>query len=353
MKECSVGTVEIEGRTVGPGHPCFFIAEAGSNHNGDLNIARRQIEIAARAGADAIKFQVFRANRMYPRNAGKSDYLRSSTPIYNIIESMEMPYEWLPDLAGYCKEHSIIFLASVFDEESADELDPYVSAFKIASYEMTHVPLIEHVCRKHKPVIMSTGTATLEEVAESVEVFRNTGNTQLVILQCTGSYPTPLKSLNIRSMMTFLDRFEVPVGLSDHSRDPVVAPVSAVACGASVIEKHFTLSNELPGPDHPFALEPAELSLMIEKVREGEQALGQTQKPLESVEHELRAFCRRSIFAVEDIKQGETFTPRNIAVLRCGQNNLVLHPREYHAVLGNTSKRFIASDTSIRQDDFS
>ena len=266
---------------------------------------------------------------------------------------MELPYEWLPDLAGYCKEHGIVFLASVFDEESADQLDPYVSAFKIASYEMTHVPLIEHVCRKHKPVILSTGTATLEEVAESVEVFRKTGNTQLVILQCTGSYPTPLGSLNIRSMMTFADHFEVPVGFSDHSRDPVVAPVVAVACGASVIEKHFTLSNELPGPDHAFAVEPAELSLMIQKVREGEEVLGQAQKPLEPVEHELRAFCRRSIFAIKDIKQGETFTVQNISVLRCGQNNLVLRPRDYQAVLGSTSTRFIAADSSIRQDDFS
>ena len=343
--------VRIEGKSIGCGSPCFVIAEAGSNHNGDLDLARRQIDIAARCGADAIKFQVFRASRMYPRNAGVSNYLKSPNAIYDIISAMEMPYEWIPILAEHSRTHGLIFLASVFDEESVEQVAPYVPAFKIASYEMTHLPLVEHVCKQGKPVIISTGTATLAEVEETVEACRQAGNDDLILLQCTASYPAPLDTLNIRAMTTLAEHFNVPVGLSDHSRDPIVGPVPAVACGASIIEKHFTVSNELPGPDHAFAVEPTELSLMVQQIRGAEQALGMKEKLTGTVEEELRSFARRTIFSVVDIEKGKSFAADNIAVLRCGNNQYGFSPRDYHGLLGRKAARFIPADTGIQSDD--
>lgn len=343
--------VRIGERWVGNGEPCFIIAEAGSNHDGRLEQARRLIDVAASAGADAVKFQIFRANRLYPRSAGVSGYLKITKPIYDIIAEMEMPYEWLPELAACCREKGILFLASVFDEESADQLDAHVEAFKIASYEMTHLPLIRHIAKKGKPVIISTGTANLDEVTETVKEFRGTGNDDLILMQCTAAYPAPLETLNLRAIATLRSTFGAPVGLSDHSRDPVVGPLAAMALGANLIEKHFTLSNELPGPDHRFALESAELKLMIQKVRETEKALGSGEKVVQPVEAELRGFARRSIFAVKDIAAGEELTRDNIAVLRCGKLPAGLHPKDYPRLLGRRAARHILLESTIRLQD--
>jgi len=306
--------VKIGERIVGDGHPCFIVAEAGSNHNGSLEQAKRLIDVAASAGADAVKFQLFRASRLYPKSAGISDYLKTDKSIYDIIAEMEMPYEWLPELATYCRGKDVLFMASPFDEESVDQLNPYVEVFKIASYEMTHIPLVKHVAAKGKPVMISTGTANLEEVADTVAEFRSTGNEGLILNQCTAAYPTPLESLNVRAITTLKSAFGVPVGLSDHSRDPLAGPLAAVSLGANLIEKHFTLSNALPGPDHGFALEPGELSLMIERIRDVEKVLGSGEKVSLPIEAELRGFARRSIFATRDIQSEEVFTTDNIAI---------------------------------------
>lgn len=344
--------VRIGDRWIGEGEPCFITAEAGSNHNGNLEQAKRLIDMAASAGADAVKFQVFRANRLYPKSAGLSDYLKIPKPIYDIIAQMEMPYEWLADLAACCREKGVLFLASVFDEESADRLDPYVEAFKIASYEMTHIPLVRYIAKKGKPVIISTGTANLDEVAETVEEFRRADNDGLVLMQCTAAYPAPLESLNVRAVATMKSTFGVPVGVSDHSRDPLVGPLTALAVGANLIEKHFTLSNELPGPDHRFALEPAELRIMIQKVREAEKALGGGEKVMHPVETELREFARRSIFALRDIAPGEEFTRENIAVLRCGKLTPGLEPKQFQEILGKHALRHIPAECAIRREDY-
>ena len=344
--------LDIGGRKVGDGKPCFIIAEAGSNHNGSLEQAKCLIDVAASAGADAVKFQLFRARKLYPKTAGLSDYLALPQPIYEIIKDLELPQEWLPMLASCCREKNVVFLVSAFDEESIDAVAPYVEAFKVASYEMTHFPLIRHAAAKQKPVIISTGTADLAEVRETVEAFRQTGNEQLALMQCTAAYPAPLESLNIRAVTTLKSAFDVPVGLSDHSRDPVVGPLAAVAVGANLIEKHFTLGNELPGPDHRFALEPAELRLMIRRMREAEQALGSGDKKVHPVESELRQFARRSIFAVRDIAAGETFTTENIAVLRCGNLPPGLAPKYLPDVLGKRSQRDIRAENAIKQGDY-
>ena len=338
-------------RWIGDGEPCFVIAEAGSNHDGKLDQAKQLIDLAASAGCDAVKFPLFRASKVYPKRAGFSDYLKLAKPIYEILAEREVPYEWLPELTTHCRERGIQFLASVFDEASADRLDPFVEAFKIASYEMTHLPLVRHVAEKGKPVILSTGTATLEEVAETVEVVRQTGNDGLLLMQCTASYPAPLESLNIQAVSTMKRVFGVPVGLSDHSRDPLVGPVAAVAAGANLLEKHFTLSNRLPGPDHGFAVEPEELRLMVEKVREAERALGTGEKRVHPVELELRHFARRSIFALRDLAAGEILDQENIAVLRCGKLEAGLPPKEYPNLLGRKTARPVRAEEAILADD--
>lgn len=343
--------IKIGERLLGDGEPCYIVAEAGSNHNGNYEQALRLIDAAVEAGADAVKFQHFKAAKLYPRSAGESDYLKTARSIYDIIHDMETPDDWVPRLADYCHERGIAFLSSPFDEASTDVLDPHVPAFKVASYEMTHVPLLRHIARKGKPLIVSTGTATLDEVLHSVEVIRATGNDQIIVLQCTASYPTPLDAVNVRALMALREATGLLTGLSDHSRDPIVAPMAAVALGACLIEKHFTLSNRLPGPDHKFAVEPHELKELVRRVRETEQVLGHGRKEVLAAEEELRTFARRSIFAIRDIAPGEVLGADNMAVLRCGKLGYGLDPERYDSLLGRRVKHAIAAEALIRLED--
>ena len=330
---------------------CYVIAEAGSNHDGHVDQALRLIDVAADAGADAVKFQVFRAQALYAQGAGSSDYLGDPRSIRDIIAALQVPPDWLPLLAAHAAERRIDFLASAFDEESVDLIDPFVAAHKCASYEMTHHPLVAHMARKGKTLIMSTGTADLPEVAEAVSVVRATADVPLVLLQCTASYPTPLADLNLRAMRTMAGAFGVPVGLSDHSRHPTIGPAAAVALGACVIEKHFTLSNDLPGPDHRFALEPRQLVEMVAAIRGTEEALGSGEKTSAPVEQELRRFARRAVFTVRPIARGEELTTENLAVLRCGKMAAGLPPSMFDSLLGQRAARDLPVDHPLAADD--
>jgi N-acetylneuraminate synthase len=339
--------LKVGERAIGDGAPCYVIAEAGSNHNGSLPQALALIDVASEAGADAVKFQGFRARTLYPRNAGKSDYLKDERSIYDIIEAMEMPVAWIPILAAHCRARGVHFLCTPFDEEWADALQPHVPAFKIASYEVSHLPLIRRVLGFGKPTFVSTGASTLEDVMPVVELAGKVGNHQLVLLQCTASYPTPPEDVNARALVTLREATGCLVGLSDHSRNPVVAPVVAVALGACVIEKHFTLSNRMPGPDQRFAVEPGELKALIAAVRDAEAVLGTGEKRVLEIEHELLAFARRSIFAARAIGAGETFSRENIVVLRNGTNPPGLPPVEYDRLLGRRASRDIPASAPI------
>ena len=343
--------VRVGGRWVGDGEPAYVVAEAGSNHNGSFEQALRLIDAAAEAGADAVKFQHFKAAKLYPRSAGESDYLNVARPIYDIIRDMETPDTWVPQLAARCRQRGLDFLSSAFDEASADLIEPFVPAFKVASYEMTHVPLLRHLARKQKPLIVSTGAATLPEVLHIVDVLRSEGNEQIILLQCTAKYPTPLSAVNARALVALREATGLPTGLSDHSRDPIIAPVVAVALGACLIEKHFTLSNRLPGPDHAFAIEPDELAALVRRVREAGEALGHGRKETLPEEAELRGFARRSIFATRDIKAGEVLMAENVAVLRCGKLGFGLPPEHLDRVLGRAAVRSISADALIRLED--
>jgi N-acetylneuraminate synthase len=333
--------VRIGGKTLGGGAPCFIIAEAGSNHNGKLDLAFRLIDVAARAKADAVKFQTFRAAKLYTPRAGTSEYLRLKRPIWEIIREMEMPYEWIPRLAAHCRRKRILFLSSPFDEESADRLAPHVDAFKIASYEMTHTPLLRHVAAHGKPILLSTGTATEEEVAKAVDVLRRARTHGLCLMQCTASYPAPINALNVRVLQRYRERFGVPAGLSDHSRDPIVGPMTAAALGADLMEKHFTMRNDLPGPDHRYAITPPELAELVRRVRQVEAARGEFDKRVHPVERQLRKFARRSLFASADIPKGAKLTSENVACLRNGSSGAGLPPSRLEGVLGRTARRAV------------
>lgn len=342
---------EIGDRPIGGDEPTFVIAEAGSNHNGDLSAAKELIDVAVEAGADAVKFQTFRADDMYVEDSGEAEYLDDDRSIYEIIEAMEMPYEWIPELHDHCRERDIYFMSTPFDRRSADELDEYVPAFKIASYTMSHHPFLEHVAAKGKPIVLSTGAHEMEEVREAVEVLGSTGFGDLVLLQCVAAYPTPLESINVRVVQALGEEFEFPTGLSDHTLDPVTAPSAAVALGANVVEKHFTLDKSLEGPDHQFALEPDELRRMVASIRKTETALGDGVKSIVDVEEELYDIARRRVHATRHIQAGETFTEENTAILRSGKQKRGVAPKFYDEIIGATAARDVGKDVGIGWED--
>lgn len=341
----------IGDRPVGPDEPTFIIAEAGSNHNGDLEIAKELIDIAAEAGADAVKFQTFRAEDMYVEDSGEVEYLEDDRSIYDIIEAMEMPRDWIPELYEYCNGRDLYFLSTPFDERSAEELADYVPAWKVASYTSSHHPFLRHLAQSEKPIIMSTGAHELKEVRESVDVLTEAGVQDLALLQCVAAYPTPIEDINVRVVETLAKEFGVPSGLSDHTLDPVTAPSAAVALGASVVEKHFTLDKTMEGPDHQFALEPDELVEMVTAIRDTEAALGTGQKSVLDVESELYDKARRAVHAVEDISVETELTTENIEVLRPGEQEAGLHPKFYDEVIGEIAARDIEKSAGIQWED--
>lgn len=346
--------LRIGNKDVGDGAPCYVIAEAGSNHDGSLDQARSLVKIASKAGADAVKFQTFKASTMYPRRSGTVDYLERlgvSASIYDIVESLEMPYEWIKELAGLCEEQGLHFLSTPFDEASVDALEPFVQAFKIASYELTHIPLIRYAARRGKPMILSTGAGTMEEIGDAAEAVRAEGNDQICLTQCTAKYPAPLDSINVAVIPALKEAFGVAVGLSDHSEHPTIAPSAAVAVGANIIEKHFTLSKRLPGPDHSYALEPDELATMVETIRLTERATGSALKGPQPVEAELSNY-RRSIYTRRPLEKGHRLTTDDLIVLRRpGHPGTGLEPMHLSLVLGRELTRDVPEQEILGPDD--
>ncbi len=343
--------VRLGHRLIGEGHPCFVIAEAGSNHNQKWSWAKRLIGIAANVGADAVKFQTFVPEKIYVRNAGFADYLGNAKSIGQIFKDIKMPRHWIPRLAQHCAGKNILFLTSVFDERSADWVDPYVPAHKIASYECTHLPLIRHVARKGKPLILSTAMATLQEIAAALDVIASEGNRNVILMHCVAKYPAPLEATNLRAIDLMRKEFGVPVGLSDHSRDPLINPMALAARGGNILEKHFTLSNDLPGPDHRFAIEPDELGALVKAVRRTESTLGSARKGVLPMEKELYTFARRHVHAIRDIQPGERFTPENVAVLRSGKAKPGLEPSRFEWLLKRRAARSIRQDQGVLARD--
>lgn len=328
----------------------FVIAEAGSNHNGDLETAKDLIDVGAEAGVDAVKFQVFDADDLYVEKSGTDETIDKNRSIHDVISSLELPREWIPELRAYSNRQGVLFLATPFDEQAVELLDEYVSAFKIASSSITHIPFLERVAETGKPILMSTGAHELAEVETAVQTLKQSGATDLALFHCVSSYPTPINRINIRAIDTLSDTFSLPVGLSDHTTDPIIAPCAAVSRGAAVLEKHFTLDRSMDGPDHSFALEPDELTEMVESVRQTENALGHGSIDVQDIESHTYEVARRSVHAIQNIAAGEQLTEKNIAVLRPGKQKKGAPPSDYDALLGTTTSESIQKDTGVTWD---
>lgn len=352
-REIAPVIVGIGDRRVGPGEPPYVIAEAGSNHNRDLATALALIDAAAAAGADAVKFQTFTADALVARTSDPiatltDEFSSYGRTVHEMFARVEMPIDWLPALRDRAASRRITLLSTPFDEHSADVLAGLdMPAYKIASYEIVHLPLLRHVARKGKPVLMSTGMASIGEIEEAIAAVRGEGNDQIALLHCPIGYPVVPEHVNLAVIDTLRRAFGVPVGLSDHTRG-VSVPIAAVARGADLIEKHYTLDASQPGPDHGFAIEPPELAALVRGCREAFDAIGDPRKvclPSEQL-HYVRG--RRSLFAAVPIAEGTVITREMLAILRPGTG---LAPKFQDAVVGRRARRDIAAFDAIRWDD--
>jgi N,N'-diacetyllegionaminate synthase len=343
--------ISIGERRVGKEEPCFIIGEAGVNHNGSFDLARELVDVAVNAGCDAVKFQTFKAEKVCSSLAPKAAYQLQTTATeesqLEMVKKLQLPFDAFRELHRYCRDRGIIFLSTPFDYESADFLAELpVPAFKISSGEITNLFFLEHVSRKHRPVIVSTGMATMDEVRIAVEAIRAAGNPEMVILHCVSNYPADPSSMNLRAMRTLEERFGVAVGLSDHSLGTEVA-FAAVALGACVIEKHFTLSRELPGPDHGASLEPQDLAGMVKGIRKIEAALGDGVKRPTAEELNTADVARRSLVAARFIPAGAPLTADMLDILRPGTG---LPPAMRSQLLGRHAHHDIEAGTILSLD---
>ena len=328
----------------------LIVAEAGVNHNGDLVLARQLIDAAAAAGADLVKFQTFNANRQATQTAKKADYQTQTTDRtesqHAMLRRLELTESMHHELIAHCARRNIGFFSTAFDIESVDLLVSLGQHhFKIPSGEITNLPYLRHIGQLGKTVLLSTGMATLGEVEAAIEVLVQAGTprARLTVLHCTTEYPTPMNEVNLRAMLAIHAAFGVPVGYSDHTQGIEVA-VAAVALGATVIEKHFTLGRNLPGPDHQASLEPAELKAMVVAIRNIEVALGDGVKRPTSSEARNKPVSRKSLVASRAIKAGEVFTAENLTVKRPGNG---ISPMRWDEVLGKRAIRDFFADELI------
>ena len=343
--------VRIGDRSVGEDAPVYIIAEAGSNHDRNLDQAKRLIDVAAAAGADAVKFQTFAADQIVAETTTRAKYLDGLMPpgktMSDLFRELELPRDWHGDLFRHATDVGLDFLSTPFDFEAVDLLDDLgVKAFKVASYELWHLPLIREIASRGKPIICSTGMANLADVQDAVDTVAATGNDQLILLHCVVNYPPPFADLNLRAIRTLREAFGVPVGYSDHSSG-ITAPIVATALGAAVIEKHFTLSRDLPGPDHRFAIEPDELIAMVRAIRDAKDALGTGIKRMAPAEADLYTTARRSLFAARDIPAGTVLGSEHVAILRPGTG---IEVRDLEKVIGRTTRRPIARHEPLAWD---
>lgn len=326
----------------------MVIAEAGVNHNGDISLAKKLIDVAVEAKADVVKFQTFKAENIVIDEAPKATYQKETTDSnesqYKMLKKLELSAENHKELIAYCKEKGILFLSTPFDLESIDLLDDLeIEIFKIPSGELTNLPYLEKIGAKRKQVILSTGMSTLDEVEAAIRILNNEGTKDITLLHCTTQYPTPMEEVNLNAMLTMKERFGLQVGYSDHTKG-IEVPIAAVAIGASVIEKHFTLDKNMEGPDHRASLEPNELIKMVQAIRNIEKALGSDKKVPSKCELQNKEIVRKSIVAKVSIQAGEAFTKENLTVKRPGSG---ISPMRWHEVLGRRATKNYVKDEMI------
>ena len=330
----------------------FIVAELSANHLQNFDLARRTIEAMAKSGADAVKLQTYTPDTMTIACKHDDFLVQQGTlwdgeTFYELYQRSFTPWEWHQELKELAESLGLVFFSTPFDLSSVDFLEKLgVPCYKIASFEITDIPLIEYVAGKGKPVLISTGIATLGDIEEAVETCRRVGNNQVVLLKCVSAYPTPLEEINLRTIPHLAETFGVPVGLSDHTLSPSVA-VAAVALGAKVVEKHFILERALGGPDASFSLEPEEFKAMVQAVRGVEKALGQVTYTLSERQKRARAFSR-SLYVVKDVRAGEKLTTANVRSIRPGYG---LPPKYLRRVLGERFRRDLPKGTPLRWED--
>lgn len=328
----------------------LVIAEAGVNHNGSLELAMQMVDAAKRAGADIIKFQTAKPEALISKYAEKAAYQKENTgedeSQLDMVRKIMLSYEQFIPLKRYCEQREIKFLSTPFDLDSIDFLGELgCDIWKIPSGEITNLPYLEKIARTHKPVIMSTGMATMDEVQDAMKVLKDAGAGEVTLLHCTTQYPTPFEDVNLKAMITLRDQFDCAVGYSDHTKG-IAIPIAATAMGATVIEKHFTLDRTMEGPDHKASLEPDELTEMVTAIRQVEKALGDGQKKPALSETENKTVARKSIIAARNIKKGELYTEENLTTKRPGNG---ISPMRWYEYIGKTAKRDYAEDELIEE----
>lgn len=342
--------LNINGRIIGNNQPCYIIAEMSANHAGSYERAIEIIKAANDSGADCIKIQTYTPDTMTIDCDNEYFSIKEGTwkgeNLYRLYEKAYTPWEWQEGLKNIAEELGMDFLSTPFDKTSVDFLESLdVSFYKIASFELVDIPLIKYIASKNKPIIMSTGMGTLDEIEEAVNAVKSAGNKNLCLLKCSSAYPAIPDDMNLMTMKNLSDTFGVPVGLSDHSLGSIAA-VAAVAMGAKVIEKHFCLSRDIENPDASFSMEPQEFKNMVQDVRAAERAIGKVSYKLSYKENQSKIF-RRSIFIIKDIRKGEKFTEENIRIIRPGNG---LKPKYYDDVLGKIAACYIERGTPLSWD---
>lgn len=341
-------TIRIGRRTIGPGHSAYVVAEISANHRQDYEEAVRLVHAAKEAGADAVKLQTFTPDTITLKSDREEFRVGGGTlwdgrTLYDLYDEAYMPWEWQPKLQAVAKDLGLDLFSSPFDPTAVDFLEKMrVPAYKVASFEIVDIPLIERMARTGKPVIISTGMATREEIREAVVAARKAGARGIALLKCNSGYPAPPEEMNLNTIPDMRKRFRVPVGLSDHTLG-IAAPIAAVALGACIVEKHFTLSRSVSGPDSAFSLEPPEFRAMVDAVRTAEKSLGRAQYRSTPAEAKSRPF-RRSLFVVADVRKGDTLTTANVRSIRPAYG---LHPRFLPEVLGRTAAADIPRGTPL------
>lgn len=338
----------IEGRMVGGDEPALIVAEMSANHAQDLDLARRTVEAAAEAGADAIKLQTYRPDTMTidcdrdPFRIGEGTIWEGQS-LYELYEDAHTPWEWHAELQELARKLDLIFFSTPFDSSAVEFLEELnVPAYKVASFEMVDLPLLRTIARTGKPMIVSTGMARLAEIEDAVQTCRSSGCEELALMKCTSAYPAPPEEANLRTIPHLSDAFDVPVGLSDHTMGTAV-PAAARTLGACIVEKHFILSRDIETPDSEFSLEPDEFQTMVDQVRTVEDALGRVSYEL-TERQEASTVFRRSLFVVEDVSEGEKFTRDNVRSIRPGDG---LAPKFLEDVLGRRASRDIDRGTPL------
>lgn len=328
----------------------FIIAEAGVNHNGSQELARKLIDVAVEAGVDAVKFQTFKAENLVSKSAQKADYQKQTTSAeesqFDMIKKLELDVAAHKELIAYCQEKGILFLSTPFDHDSIELLDKLgLEIFKIPSGEITNLPYLRHIGRLNKKIVLSTGMANLGEIEAAIHVLIAAGSQHenITVLHANTEYPTPMKDVNLKAMQTLGQAFNLPYGYSDHTNG-IEVPIAAVALGASVIEKHFTLDKTMEGPDHKASLEPHELIAMVKAIRNIEQALGSSVKQASPSEAKNKPIARKSLVAKTSIKQGETLTEQNLTIKRPGTG---INPMRWDELLGTMAKKDYKEDEFI------